>query len=196
METLKDKAMYLTVANSVGLFGATTYFYRQLETMKLDMVKISQTLTGIVRKLSEIEKGDQNKTEALHTLNEQIKRMNDELESIQLIDIIDNDIDELVNVLQDNNINFDRPSQQNKKQNKKQNNFRRDNDEKKDVRGLRKPIKNDKFIDKTRGDSFRDRDVDNYSNSRLSKDQRKPIKYEEDEDEDLIGEVRKHQART
>ena len=162
MEALKDKAMYLTVANSVGLFGATTYFYRQLETMKLDMVKISQTLTGIVRKLSEIEKGDQNKTEALHTLNEQIKRMNDELESIQLIDIIDNDIDELVNVLQDNNINFDRPSQQNKKQNKKQNNFRRDNDEKKDVRSLRKPIKNDK----TRGDSFRDRDVDNYSNSR------------------------------
>ena len=196
MEALKDKAMYLTVANSVGLFGATTYFYKQLETMKLDMVKISQTLTGIVRKLSEIEKGDQNKTEALHTLNEQIKRMNDELESIQLIDIIDNDIDELVNVLQDNNINFDRPSQQNKKQNKKQNNFRRDNDEKKDVRSLRKPIKNDKFIDKTRGDSFRDRDVDNYSNSRLSKDQRKPIKYEEDEDEDLIGEVRKHQART
>ena len=192
MEALKDKAMYLTVANSVGLFGATTYFYRQLETMKLDMVKISQTLTGIVRKLSEIEKGDQNKTEALHTLNEQIKRMNDELESIQLIDIIDNDIDELVNVLQDNNINFDRPSQQNKKQNKKQNNFRRDNDEKKDVRGLRKPIKNDK----TRGDSFRDRDVDNYTNSRLSKDQRKPIKYEEDQDEDLIGEVRKHQART
>jgi TolA-binding protein len=192
MEALKDKAMYLTVANSVGLFGATTYFYRQLETMKLDMVKISQTLTGIVRKLSEIEKGDQNKTEALHTLNEQIKRMNDELESIQLIDIIDNDIDELVNVLQDNNINFDRPSQQNKKQNKKQNNFRRDNDEKKDVRGLRKPIKNDK----TRGDSFRDRDVDNYTNSRLSKDQRKPVKYEEDEDEDLIGEVRKHQARS
>jgi TolA-binding protein len=192
MEALKDKAMYLTVANSVGLFGATTYFYRQLETMKLDMVKISQTLTGIVRKLSEIEKGDQNKTEALHTLNEQIKRMNDELESIQLIDIIDNDIDELVNVLQDNNINFDRPSQQNKKQNKKQTNFRRDNDEKKDLRGLRKPIKNDK----TRGDSFRDRDVDNYSNSRLSKDQRKPIKYEEDEDEDAIGEVRKHQART
>jgi len=192
MEALKDKAMYLTVANSVGLFGATTYFYRQLETMKLDMVKISQTLTGIVIKLSEIEKGDQNKTEALHTLNEQIKRMNDELESIQLIDIIDNDIDELVNVLQDNNINFDRPSQQNKKQNKKQNNFRRDNDEKKDVRGLRKPIKNDK----TRGDSFRDRDVDNYTNSRLSKDQRKPVKYEEDEDEDLIGEVRKHQARS
>ena len=44
--------------------------------------------------------------------------------------------------------------------------------------------------------SFRDRDVDNYSNSRLSKDQRKNIKYEEHEDEDLIGEVRKHQART
>ena len=192
MEALKDKAMYLTVANSVGLFGATTYFYRQLETMKLDMVKISQTLTGIVRKLAEIEKGDQNKTEALHTLNEQIKRMNDELESIQLIDIIDNDIEELVGVLQDNNINFERQSLQNKKQNKKQNNFRRDNDERKDTR--RKTVKNDKFIDKTRGDSFRD--VDNYSNSRLSKDQRKPVKYEEDEDEDLIGEVRKHQCRT
>jgi septal ring factor EnvC (AmiA/AmiB activator) len=89
MEALKDKAMYLTVANSVGLFGATTYFYKQLETMRSDMVKISQTLTGIVRKLAELEKGNQNKTEALHTLNEQIKRMNDELESIQLIDIID-----------------------------------------------------------------------------------------------------------
>jgi hypothetical protein len=192
MEALKDKAMYLTVANSVGLFGATTYFYRQLETMKLDMVKISQTLTGIVRKLAEIEKGDQNKTEALHTLNEQIKRMSEELESIQLIDIIDNDIEELVGVLQDNNINFERQSMQNKKQNKKQNNFRRDNEDRKDVR--RKPIKNDKFIDKTRGDSFRD--VDNYSSSRSTKDQRKPVKYEEDEDEDLIGEVRKHQGRT
>jgi TolA-binding protein len=197
MEKLKDNAMYLTVANSVGLFGATTYFYKQLETMKSDMVKISQTLTGIVRKLAELEKGNQNKTEALHTLNEQIRNLSDEIDNLPNFDNLENDIEELVLVLQENNIPFERTNtqMQSKKSQNKKTNFRRDNDERKETFSRNKSVKNDKKIDKQRSETFRERDTDNSFKS--TKDTRKVVKYnDDDDDDDLIGEVRKQQLRS
>jgi len=203
MEKLKDNAMYLTVVNSVGLFGATTYFYKQLETMRSDMVKISQTLTGIVRKLAELEKGNQNKTEALHTLNEQIRNLTSDIDNLPNFDNLDNldnlenDIEELVLVLQEHNIPFERTQTQiqNKKTQNKKNNFRRDNDERKDPSNRNKSMKNDKKPEKQRGDTFRERESDN--NFKSNKETRKVVKYNDndDDDDDLIGEVRKQQLR-
>ena len=190
MEKLKDNAMYLTVVNSVGLFGATTYFYKQLETMRSDMVKISQTLTGIVRKLAELEKGNQNKTEALHTLNEHVKRMNDALNDIPQIDKIEEDLDEIVNVLTEHNIEVDRPSLHNKKQQNKNQGYRRDRDREMEDR---KDGSNRKKMNKDKPrEVLKERVSEKYVP--YKKETRTQVQYEEDEEADtydIIGDARR-----
>ena len=114
MEKLKDPAMLLSVANSIGIVGITAYFYKQLEAQRLDLIKLSQTLTAVTRKVAEMEKGEQNKGEALHALNNQIKEVNQQLENMPSFDPIDNfdlDLNEIITVLEENNILIDRPSQ-------------------------------------------------------------------------------------
>lgn len=111
MEKLKDPAMLLSLANSIGLVGSTAYFYKQLEAVRADMVKISQTLTGVLRKLSEMEKGEQQKGEALHTLNDQIKHINQQVSDLPSFEFADNvefDLDEIVAALSDHDIHVER----------------------------------------------------------------------------------------
>ena len=106
--------MLLSVANSVGLVGITAYFYKQLEAQRLDLIKISQTLTAVTRKVAEMEKGEQNKGEALHALNNQIKEVTQRIENMPTFDPVDNldvDLDEIIYALEENNIRVDRPSQ-------------------------------------------------------------------------------------
>ena len=115
MEKLKDPAMLLSVANSIGLVGTTAYFYKQLESVRIDMVKMADSLKAIARKMSEMEKGDQHKNDALHTLNDQVKRIDElvqELPSFEAMDNVDLDLSELYTVLEDNNIVIERPSLQ------------------------------------------------------------------------------------
>ena len=114
MEKLKDPAMLLAVANSIGIVGTTAYFYKQLEAMRLDMVKMSQTLTGVIKKLSEIDKGSQSRDEALHLLGDQMKRINQHLEDVPSFENLENiemDLNEIVTVLEENEIPVERPSQ-------------------------------------------------------------------------------------
>lgn len=114
MEKLKDPSMILAVTANVGVVGVSAYFYKQLEAIRADLVKMSQTLTGVVRKIAEIEKGDQHKGEALHALNDQIRQINqaiDDLPSFDRLNDLDEDVNEVVAVLHDNDIVVDRPSQ-------------------------------------------------------------------------------------
>jgi TolA-binding protein len=114
MEKLKDPAMILAITANIGVVGTSAYFYKQLEAIRADLVKMSQTLTGVVRKLAEMEKGDQHKGEALHTLNDQVKNINqaiEDLPSFESIDNLDIDLNEIIAVLEENNIPIERPSQ-------------------------------------------------------------------------------------
>ena len=119
MEKLKDPAMILSVVNTLGMIGTTAYFFKQIEAIRLDMVKMSQALSGVLRKISETEKGDQHQNEALHTLNDQIKHINDniqelptfqELPSFDDFSMLDADIVEILRVLADKDIQIDRPT--------------------------------------------------------------------------------------
>lgn len=114
MEKMKDPAMLLSLANTAAIVGTAVYFYKQVEAVRLDMVKVSQTLNGVLRKISEMEKGDQNSNEALHALNEQIKNINDQIIDLPSFDDVANadmDITEIIEILEDNNIVVKRPSQ-------------------------------------------------------------------------------------
>lgn len=110
METIKDPAMILSVANSIGLVGSIYYTYKQLEGLRTDVNKLHQNLTTILRKVAELEKGDQAKTESLHALSDEIKRINENISNIPL-DSIESDFIEIVSILEENEIYVERPSQ-------------------------------------------------------------------------------------
>lgn len=133
MEKLKDPAMSLSLANSVALVGSTIYFYRQLEVMRADMVKVTQTLNGLVRKIAEIDKIDQQKSEALHLLNDQVKSIGDSLDNLgssEAVETVEMDLTELYNALNENNIVVERPSyfQRSRRSGDRRFNSRRDTD--------------------------------------------------------------------
>ena len=113
MDKLKDPAMALSITNTVGIVGTTVYFYKQLEAMRSDMDKVSKTLGIALKKIGELEKNEQNKTEALHTVSNQLKNVNElinELPSFEPIEDLESDIAEIVDMLQQNKIEVTRPS--------------------------------------------------------------------------------------
>lgn len=210
MEKLKDAAMLLSIANSIGLVGTTAYFYKQIEAVRLDMVKMSQTMTGVLRKLSEMEKGDQHKTEALHALNDQIKRINDQIDDLPSFDSMDNidlDLTEIIAVLEDNNIQVDRPSLQTYGRGRRSGDRRVpparrpeiETDDRREVRRTprqRSELSRTSTRDQSR-DSVRDQSRDSTRDT-STRDQRALIPRVEpapsfDDDSDLIGEVRRQQ---
>ena len=105
MDKFKDPAMLLSIADAVGLVGVTFYFYKQLESMRSDLTKTNQSVSGILHKLNEMEKGDRNRNETLQTLNEEVRRLGYELEDLSSMeDILDEDLEEIIKVLEKNNI--------------------------------------------------------------------------------------------
>lgn len=185
---MKDPAMLLSIVSLVGLVGNTAYFYKQLESIRLDMVKMSQTLTGVLRKLSELEKGDQHKSEALHALNDQVKHINEQIDYLPSFDSMENmelDISELVAVLEENNIQVERPSEQTKS---RRGGSRRHKRESSDDR--RRPVRSRDFDSRSSRLSSRDSTRDSAREHRASIPRTEPAY---DDDADLIGEVRRQQ---
>lgn len=193
MDKFKDPAMLLSIVNSMGLVGTTVYFYKQLEALRLDLTKLSQTMTGALRKIGEMEKGEQHNTEALHALNDQIKRINDQIEDIPSFESVDNadlDIAEIVAVLEDNNIQVERPSQRIYSRGRRSGDRRappkHSEIELEDRRDVRRPPK--QRLETSRP-STRDQSRDT---QRTATPRTEPVPSFED-DSDLIGEVRRQQ---
>lgn len=113
MDKIKDPAMLLSIINTVALVGSGAYFYRQLESLRSDIVKISNALTGVLKKISDLDRGGQHQEEAWHALNDQIKKINeqmDNLASLELFENMDEDITEIITTLAEREIYVDRPS--------------------------------------------------------------------------------------
>lgn len=98
----------LVAASALTLsVGSSAYFYKQIEAFRADLSTINTTLSSLGHKVSEMAKGDQNRNEALHTLSDQIKIINqrvDQLPSFETIDQINTDFDDLTAALQEHNI--------------------------------------------------------------------------------------------
>lgn len=196
--------MLLSIANSLGLIGTTAYFYKQLEAVRLDMVKLSQTLTGVLRKVAEMEKGDQHRSEALHALNDQVKKINDQLEEFPSLDMTDNmelDLTEIIAVLEDNNIQVDRPSQQSTRSRRSGDRRappRRNESESDDRREMRRPtrLQSSRDFDSRSRPSTRDQSRESTRDAprstQIPRVEPASSSYV-DEDAELIGEVRRQQ---
>lgn len=192
MEKLKEPSMLLSVANSIGLVGTTAYFYKQYESLKLEQTKMQQTIQGIIRKMSDMEKGDQNKGEALHTLNDQVKRINgqlDEIPTFNNIDDLDMDLSEIIAVLNENDIPIERPSQGRMRSGDRRDKPpRRDNyNDRYDSRRIES-----RPADRYRPSSFRDTDSKPRGSHTSVRNQPKTEPQPSyDDDEDLIENVRR-----
>lgn len=191
MEKIKDPAMLLSMTNSVGLVGITAYFYKQLEAQRNDMNKISQALGQVVKKLSEMEKGEQNRSEALHGLNDQIKQINDQIEdlpSFETLSDIDLDLSEIVSALDEANIIVERPSQLSGIRNQK-----RSNNKNNDYRSARQPIDERREINSRKNTKSSDRHRSAFATTETSREQevRQPIRQLRDNRSDRgLGDTR------
>ena len=206
MDKLKDPAMILAVTANIGVVGTSAYFYKQLESMRADIIKLSQTVNGLVRKSTEIEKGDQNKAEALYALNDQIKRINQVVDDFSLTEEnIGTDLEEIIAVLGENNIQVERPSQAGRRLRSGDRRDRpRRGEEEERSRGDRRSLsrnmdrsrtadmsRSDDMRSSRRSDSFRN-DTSRYESSRQTQARTEPqIEYEDTEDLDLIDTVRR-----
>lgn len=217
MEKFKEPVSLLTLVNSVGLLGTSAYFYKQLEGVRSDMTKMSQTITGLLRKVTELEKNEQNKGEGLHTLSDQVKRIHEQLEdapTYNMLDDLEMDLSEIVSVLGEKSIaTIDRPSAKPRRGSTRNSRREptsyergdRDRDRDRD-RGDRDRDRDrdDRTRDRDRGDrGDRDRDRDRDDRSRDRKDTRKDPPPQQrskpqpqyDDDEALIGDVRRQTGR-
>lgn len=114
MEKIKEPAMLLSLVNSFGLVGLTAYCYKQLEAQRLELMIVTKNLSAIANKLTQMEKGERDKVEIYHSLNDQIKNVSEQVQNMPSINEIENfeeDFQEIVAVLQENNISVERPSQ-------------------------------------------------------------------------------------
>lgn len=200
MDKLKDPAMALSLANTAGLVGVTAYFYKQMEAMRADMIKVSQTLGGVVKKVTEMEKGDQNQREALHTLNNQIKDMTaslKEMPSINDFEDLNYDMQEVMDVLAESGMSLDFPSETRTPKVRRQKSSSRSSS--RNRHRVPSPV-SARPVRARRGHE----DSSERSSSRNRRTQtRRPVvapersrssSDEDDDDEDLINQVRKHQT--
>jgi cell fate (sporulation/competence/biofilm development) regulator YmcA (YheA/YmcA/DUF963 family) len=113
LEQFKEPPMMMATASMAGTLGSIYYFHTVTESIKRDVSELSQGLLGVVQKLNELFKEDQNKTEAFVSLDKQLKALNDKvnhLPSIEHIDNVNYDVSEIMEVLSENNLLPERKS--------------------------------------------------------------------------------------
>lgn len=170
MEKLKDPAMVLSGVNSLFLIGITAYFYKEVQTLHGDVGKVTQAMNGLITKLADIQKTDIHKTELLHNMNEKVKVLTEDISqvpSFEEFNGIDMDIEEIVAMLRENNIIVERPSL------------------------TPRPRRSG---DRRRGTA--DQDVYERTRDTPRSSLRQPRRTTQQDDLDVIGEVRRQQPRT
>jgi len=201
MEKIKDPAMLLSIANSIGLVGITAYFYKQIEAQRLDLLKLSQTLTVMAQKMTVTEKEDQGRKEALHVLNNQIREINQNLENVPTFEFADNmdyDLNEIIDALNEAGINVDRPSQvvRSRRGGERRKQSRRMNDEDEDDRQPSYARRNTRtpnsYIRDENRTSTRDEQRGGNRNNRNRDVRQDQNNYEDDSD--IINQVRQQQT--
>lgn len=192
METLKDPAMVLGITNTVGMVGITAYFYKQNEALRADLNKLSQTMQGVLRKLSEMDKAGQNKTEVLHTLNDQIKVIETQLKELPSPDSfedVNNDIDEIIDVLNNNNISVERPSSAPRRRSGDRKVSRREEEERREaISSRRQPVRSGERVPRSLGSTSRD--TGRHTRAKAPEPEEEYEEEDAQDDEDLIAAVR------
>jgi hypothetical protein len=121
MEKVKDPAMLLACVSLLSTMGGGTYFYKQLEAIRLDQERMTNQLAKLTERVADIEVSNNGRKETMTELNNQIKEMNrlvttmprlDTIATHGDLDVFDRDFDELILDLQERNIEVNRASKE------------------------------------------------------------------------------------
>ncbi len=198
MDEAKKPAMILATVDLMGLIAATYYFYKANEELELKLAAQQKVIAGLLQRMNNLEKGNQHREGGFTKISEQIKALGETVEqlpSVEHLESIDDDITEIADALHENNINVELPSaMRNRMSNRRSSRDTRDTRDFEDRRSSmsrRTAVKSSRDTDvRARGYRAAVR-----PEQRDNRDQRvQPSRhYENDDDETLIGEVRRQQ---
>lgn len=179
MEQLKDPATFLAIINTIAVTGSTFYFYKQGETFRVDIDKISGNMTSCTDKIRLLDNKCRTTEEGLKTLNQKLFRIEEMIKDLPTNDnirILDDDIEEIVETMADNKINITRPSQRFRSGDRRD---RRDRDvrDRRDAREI-KEIENDRSYyhpQSSRRNEMSFRDRRSYNDNRDNRDERSDL---------------------
>jgi hypothetical protein len=119
MEKVKDPAMLMACISLLGTVGGGTYFYKQLETIRLEQERMNNHLSKLTERVTSLEGINNGRQENVAELNKQVKEVNRRLDEIPRLDtvfneleIMDRDLDDLVYDLQERSIEVHRSSKE------------------------------------------------------------------------------------
>lgn len=173
MEQLKDPATFLSIINTIAVTGSTYYFYKQGETFQISIDKINTSMTSCTDKIKKLDNSCRTTEEGLKILNEKINKLEDKIKDLPTNDNIrdlDHDIEEIVDVMNDNKITVNRPSQRGYRSGDYRDRYDRDTrDNRREIREIENDRSFHQMQSNRRNDmSFRDRR--SYRDNRDSRD--------------------------
>lgn len=193
MDNLKDAHKVATAVNLFATVGGLLYLNQQISTMKEDMVKMKTAITGFAKKFQELEKDVQSKTEAMHRMNGEIKHVSEHLDDVPTrdeLEDLENGVDAIISAVGKKDIKVELPPPPRYPTPRTRRAPTRDEYSRvPTVRGAR----NDRSRTDSTRDSGRDRQSERQSDRR---DTRRSTRQDDDEDLDLIDQVRDRQAST
>lgn len=128
MEKVKDPAMMLGIANSVGLVGGMVYFYREIQAIRADQAKLSQAVNKLVKSVGDLEKNEQNRLETIKSVSSQVKEIDKVLDCMptnEELEEMESNLSAVVHALEQSDLKLDIPHSTPRKPDKRS---RRDDD--------------------------------------------------------------------
>ena len=119
MEKIKDPAMLLSITDAIALVGISFYFQKQIESLREDLGKITNTMGKLTEKVTSLEKsnknGDQILIDCKKDINEYKGKISGIMEKIDSISLIEDDIYEISAVMNANKLPIELPSEYRKR---------------------------------------------------------------------------------
>lgn len=121
MEKVKDPAMLVACVSLLSSVGGGTYFYKQLEAIRMEQERMTNQLAKLTERVALLEVSNNGRQESVAQLNNQIKELNHQINAMPRLDTIatqsdldvfDRDFDELIFDLQEQNIEVNRASKE------------------------------------------------------------------------------------
>jgi hypothetical protein len=116
MESAKQPATIISLANSIGLVGVTVYFYKQLALMQAQLAQLNTHLSTAIKELEGLKKTGphiQQLGQAISELNNGLGKLDTLVKTLPImddVDVIGDDVDNVIQTLEQSGITVERGS--------------------------------------------------------------------------------------
>lgn len=118
MESLKEPPMLISTISLAGTVGLGIYLKREIEALRLDVVRLNESLKNVGGKLNGLEKGASNHGELIRKMNKQVSTINGRMGDFEeAIESLPDDLCEITEALRENAIEVELASEVPKRRN-------------------------------------------------------------------------------